>query len=130
MDNRVYSSLTAKKTTIEKSKKCESECESEATDYCSNVALCDEDVSIRVIERIIIHMNPVRSFESSDCDTFNVRFPLVVCLRAITSEWEARASYLPAKARAKSATSKTNVVYLSANRARYLRAFGRWQAGF
>ena len=92
MDNRVYSSLTAKKTTIEKSKKCESECESEATDYCSNVALCDEDVSIRVIERIIIHMNPVRSFESSDCDTFNVRFPLVVCLRAITSEWEARAS--------------------------------------
>ena len=75
-------------------------------------------------------MNPVRSRGSSDYGTFNVCCSLVGFLQKITSETEARASYLPAKARAELAVSAANVMYLSANQVRYNRAFGRWQAGF
>ena len=75
-------------------------------------------------------MNPVRSFGSSDYGISSGCFTWVKYLQAVTFESEARASYLPAKARAESAASATNVMYLSANQARYHRAFGRWQAGF
>ena len=75
-------------------------------------------------------MDPVRSCGSSEKRIFAEWFAPVDALLDTDNESEAQASYLPAKARAESATSTTNVVYLPDNQARYHRAFGRWQAGF